>query len=580
MSVSLITAAAVWAASAAAAPAGPHLAGDDYLAARGAPLEALAITQWTRTRAPLDGGIEAAGSGVTFAVRLGADWAGWRSADGPESLADWRTRRLLTLSPDGADFTNASLYGETRRRLDTYVALSGAGALEEIAFGAAGVFHRIWLEAAMGVAPAQGTLDIEDTAPGFTASFDGERVFHADFGGGPDSLCQGAALTGAEARSARYWLRHAAPVHPDVIDQLAAAEVFPCAFELTVYSPDSPQGRLERWVLNAPPAASEDDAPETPEALTEPEPETDADDAPGPQDAELSLTEILDRLARGEDAGMDADAMLRALAAPEPEPAPRTLPAAPAATPAQTDPSLALRLPAAPDARVVLQGEAYLETAGEAALAAVTGEGGRAPDEADFYEAFEIARSSGRLADALLITVQETHHFGPCPQDAVVGGARLTCTLVRDLARSGIGQQRYERAAQGVDAALEGAHRSATEALAPFIELDGPGGAAARLLTAGALIGWGPDGLAARPDLDPAGLMLEVIESDPFAQEAYWRMGQRFMEAGAPETAWTLFDLGRNLPGREPGPGLSQVSAIEARLAELAPHWLPAPDLP
>lgn len=109
-------------ASAAAAPAGPHLQGEAYLDARGAPFEALADTVWTRTRTPLTG--EATGASVQVAARFGPDWAGWRVEGGAESLADWRTRRLLTLTADGATLTNASLYGETRRRLDTYVALS------------------------------------------------------------------------------------------------------------------------------------------------------------------------------------------------------------------------------------------------------------------------------------------------------------------------------------------------------------------------------------------------------------------------------------------------------------------------
>ncbi|KAA5802215.1 hypothetical protein F1654_10265 [Alkalicaulis satelles] len=593
MSISWITAAAL-AAGAASAPAGPHLAGEDYITVRGAPLEALAETRWTRTRAPLDGDIAAAANGVVFAARLGPDWAQWRSSGGAETLADWRTRRLLTLSEDGERLTNASLYGETRRRLDTYVALSGAGALEEIDFGEAGVFHRIWLEAAMGLAAQPGALEIEESDHGFTASFDGERIFRADFGGGEASLCEAESLTGGAARSARLWLRHAAPVHPDLLDQLAQGERFPCAFELTVYSPDSPQGRLERWVMHAPPAeaaeeSEEQDAAEAAESeaaeVEETAPDSDAaEDQEAESEAETeaetpepSLTELLDRLASGED--VDADLILRALdtprAAPATAPAPDPRPA-PASRPAafDMDEALILRLPHASGARLAIKGDDYLETAGQAALAAVRGEISP-PDAADFYEEFEIARSTARLAEALLISVQETHHFGPCPQDAVVGGERLTCTLVRDLARSGVGNAQFERAAGGIDAALEGAHRSAVESLSPFVDLEGPGGVAARLLTASALIGWGADGLAARPDLDPVGLMLEAIEEDPLAPDAYWRLGQRFMEAGAPETAWTLYDLGRNLPGRSDPPALAGIVTIEARITELAPQWLP-----
>jgi hypothetical protein len=562
----------------AAAPAGPHLQGEAYLDARSAPFETLADTVWTRTRTPLTGG--AAGTSVAVAARFGPDWADWRTEGGVESLADWRTRRLITLTADGATLTNASLYGETRRRLDTYVALSGAGAREEIAFGSAGTFHRVWLEAAMGIAAVDGTLSFEDTPAGFDARFEDDRLFRADFGGADGSWCEAAPLDGAAARSARGWLRHAAPVHPDVMARLEAEPQFPCAFELTVYSPESPQGRRERWVMSpAPDAEAEADADEA--AADEPE-QASAEPEAEARQVDMSLAELLALFDAGDDEGIDAELIMRVLEASRdtsasPAPARSAAPSA-ARTVRQGDSSgpLGLRLPGAVrGAQLTLKGEEYLETAGEAALAAVTGPASRAPDDADFYEAFEMARSTGQLAEALLISVQETHHFGPCPEDAMVGGARLTCALVRDLSRSGIGNARFERAARGLDSSVEGAHRSAVESLSVFIDSGAFAAPAAQLLTASALIGWGAEGLAARPDLDPAGLLLEALEADPYAPEAYWRLGQRFMEAGSAETAWTLFDLGRNLPGREPGPGLSQVTLIEGRLADLAPHWLP-----
>jgi hypothetical protein len=560
-------------AAAGAPPAGPHLQGDAYLDARGAPLETLADTIWTRTRTPLTG--NASGTSIEAAARFGADWAGWRTEGGAESLVDWRTRRFLNLSADGRTLTNSSLYGETRRRLDTYVALSGAGALEEIAFGAAGVFHRVWLEAAMGIAAVDNTLSLEDTPGGFDARFEDARVFRADFGGSDDSWCEAAPLEGAAARSARFWLRHAAPVHPDVMTRLEGEPRFPCAFELTVYSPESPQGRRERWVMQAAPeTAADDSAP-----AEEPEQASAVPDAPA-GDAPPTIAELLAMFDEAGEDGVDAELIMRALSAPRDSSAsPARTPApspARAARQAEAGGPLGLRLPeGARGARLALKGDEYLETAGAAALAAVNGPASRAPDNADFYEAFETARSTGQLAAALLISVQETHHFGPCPEDAMVGGERLTCALVRDLSRSGVGDARFERAAQGLDAALEGAHRVAVESLSVFIDGGAFAAPAAQLLTASALIGWGAEGLTARPDLDPAGLLLESLEADPYAPETYWRLGQRFMEAGSAETAWTLFDLGRNLPGREPGPGLSQVGMIEARLAELTPHWLP-----
>lgn len=563
-------------AATGAQPAGPHLQGEAYLDARTTPFEPLAGTVWTRTRTPLTG--DGAQTRIAVAARFGTDWAAWRVEGGAQSLADWRTRRLLTLSADGQTLTNASLYGETRRRLDTYVALSGGGAREEIAFGPAGVFHRVWLEAAMGIAAVTGALGFADTDAGFEAMFEGERVFAADFGDGEDSACEAAPLNGAAARSARLWLRHAAPIHPDVMDRLADEPRFPCAFELVVYSPESPQGRRESWVM-APDAAA--DAPDA--AAPDIAPQAGAAAPAAPQDEAMSLADLLAMFDEGRADGVDAELIMRALAAQNAAGtgpasagpgAARAAARSPSRPPLDDAPELTLA-DGAPDADLDMKGADYLEAAGAAALAAVTGAAGRAPDNADFYEAFETARSTGQLAEALLISVQETHHFGPCPQDAMVGGERLTCALVRDLARSGAGNARFERAAEGLDALQEGGYRAATDAFAGFIDADGYAGYAARLLTATALIGWGAESLEARPDLDAAGLMLETLEGDPFASEAYWRLGQRFMEAGEAETAWTLFDLARNLPDREPGPGLEQVEVIETRLAGLAPHWLP-----
>jgi hypothetical protein len=86
-------------------------------------------------------------------------------------------------------------------------------------------------------------------------------------------------------------------------------------------------------------------------------------------------------------------------------------------------------------------------------------------------------------------------------------------------------------------------------------------GAAARILVANELVVGGAKASDARPDLDPAAMLSEALQLDPYAPDIYWHLGRRYLDAGAPHAAWTLFDLGRALPDREPTPLLAQVDA-------------------
>ncbi|MEQ8404199.1 MAG: hypothetical protein RKE49_03800 [Oceanicaulis sp.] len=429
----------------------------------------------------------AVGGGETARIeaKLGGDWAAWSAQDGTYTLADHAAHRRLTI-PAGEDvLINTSLYAEARRRLDIYTGLSQGGTAEMISFGAAGEFDRTWLEAAMGLAANSGVLAIEDTESGFEATLKGEPVFSADYGDGERTRCDAEALTGDAADGAMILARHAAPLHPDVMARLSEDERFPCAFDFTVYSPDSPDGRRESWIL----APGEDGGPVLPGALN-------------------------------------------------------------------------LRLPEA----------ALIGAAGETALKAARGEIGEAPDMASFFERVAELRAEGDLAGAFLTATQETHHFGPCPEETV-GTGRLACSQLNALTAAGIGESDFERVLEGVNAARDGDPSRAVNRLSAFIDRDDAAGAAARILTADALIAWGREGLESRPDLDPAGLLAEALVIDPHAPAAYSRLGRLYLQAGAPHAAWVFFDLGRALPGREPTPALAEIGELESRLAALAPGW-------
>ena len=474
--------------SAPAAAQSPATAPDAYETARGAPFGDASAYVWEIGVAGPDG---APGEKTRLAVSLGEDWARWDDPDGEGALVDLRAARFVTIEPgeDGAParVTNSSLYAEARRRLDIYAGLSQGGSREQISFGAAGTFQRIWLEAAMGVAAQSGALEIGQAPGVLTAFHDGEVIARAWFAPGDDSPCQSDPA--AELEPMLALLRHSAPLHPDLISAFRQLGVAPCAITFSVYSPDSPQGRTETWVLQT------------------------AEDGP----------------------------------------------------------------PALPSDAVAVLPRASL--AGEAAVAAVEAaraDGADAVDPAAFYELMLTLRSENDLTGAFLLSMQETHNFGPCPEQ-VIGSARLVCGELNALTQAGLGDADFERALEGVTAVRETQHAVAVNQLSRFLGRDDRAGAAARIMVANELVAWGQEGLESRPDLDPAALLSEALMIDPYAPDTYWHLGRRYLEAGAPHAAWLFFDLGRAIPGRTPTPLLEQSSLLEQRISALAPDLAPAP---
>ncbi|XBQ15396.1 MAG: hypothetical protein ABL308_10545 [Oceanicaulis sp.] len=470
--------------AAAVSQPGPHTPPSEYESARGAPFGASRTVTFDFFRGPDAGSLTPVGD---LSARLGGQWTAWTTPEGETRLVDLAADRMLTVTEDAV--VSTSLFAEVRRRLDVYAGLSRGGSLEEIEFGPAGAFHRIWLESAMGVAGPEAGITSEDTATGFSASFDGETVFSASYSAGADSDCQAAPLPPTHQRGALALTRQNAPIHPQILAELEARDGFPCLIEYRIYSPDSPEGRTERWVL------------------------TESGDGPG--------------------------------------------------------------LPPLPDLDALLPEAELLGAAGQTGMLAAAGEAGEAPAAADFFEAAAALRADGDLAGAFLVTMQETHHFGPCPTQTV-GSGRPACNEVRALTAEGVGDPDFERVLEGSAALRSGDHARAVELLSAELDREGWAGAAARILVANELIAWGRDGLQSRPDLDPAELLSESLQMDPFAPDAYWHLGRRYLAAGAPHAAFVLFDLGRALPGRQPTELLAQADALEARLAALAPEWVGA----
>ena len=464
-----------------AAPAlGPHLDGDAYTQMRGGFPDPIRIA-WARQTGDVDAEPDTpdartltVGPGYAFDAEAGA-------------LYDFAAARHVSLQEDGA-MENAALHAEVRRRLDIYTALSDGGRRDLIAFGAAGEFDRFWLEAAMGLRAEPVELVVEASEGDVTVRRSPATRVIAQAEAG---ACF-AALDARARASVAGWMRHAWPMHPDVFDALVDPADPPCSAGFIVYSPESPEGRQERWsVVEVAPAEEFDPFGEA------------AASPPGP----VALTR---------------DAAAAGFAA----------------------------------ARGAIE----------------------APSPADFALDARLLDQSGDGPGALLTIVRESAHFGPCP-DQALGSARLACTLLGPLTRRTGASPDLSRVRAGVAAAGSDRPEAAVEALKPELTREGAAGAAARTLVAGALVAWGREGLEAHRDLDPARLLAEAIALDPFAPEAYWRFGERFLAAGDALTAWAFFDLGRALPGREPTPSLARLSEQETRLEALAPAFFaPAPD--
>ncbi len=282
---------------------GPFASPSAYAQARGAFTPGV-LLEWRVETRPLSDGFDAASGGAeTRAVQVGD---GYAFEPDRRLLIDFAAERRLRPGATADAYVNGSLHAEVRRRLDIYAFLSDMGRAETVELGGE-QFDRFWLEAAMGVAAAPAGLAIElrDAGPRFYR--DGEPVAEISFNTGPE--CPAAGLGANASRSAVAWLRHAAPLHPDLYAGLREASAPPCRLRFVVLSPDSPEGRVETWTLagartaaapDMPPAGG---VPEAPDARLLPEgyrSGLDAAAASAPLDPAVVYEEIEAALADGQ----------------------------------------------------------------------------------------------------------------------------------------------------------------------------------------------------------------------------------------------------------------------------------------
>lgn len=533
-------------AEAALTPATPFLTSTQYLALRPESAgEALQLV-WSVRRENAAG--EALGDAVTRTLVIAPGFVRDESPDAV-SVYDFLTSRHLEIDPDAGTMTNTAFAAEVRRRLDTYLGLSQGGRLNDIPLGPDRSFHRFWLEAAMGIRREPAALAREYDDGTLTVERDGgETVLSARFdvgdlagedtdtGNAPESAGEEADETGPVSISDAARPVDLSSGESVVFDlSQAASPINLQAGDAAVSYPDGNPAEqaqaelLRRWMRHALPVHPDalgalEGAPRIPEEfaffVVSPE-------SPDGRREIWTLQSV-----EGVEPGLRL---------------------APGLAPAYTGRDLiADRL--VPAARSAI-------------------EDGNTADQQRFLDELEAHRSSGDFVRAYLVSLQELNHNGACPP-AAQSARRPVCAEVSGLIAAGLGDSAFEQLFGLIAGPVGTGNEQMVEAMTPYRGDDNLAGAAARVLTAKALLAWaarepeGPPG-----DLSPFDLFAEAIELDPAASGVWWETGNALLALRDPLSAWTVFDTGRSvLPEGEAGL-LQQAAVLEDRLRTLAPEF-------
>lgn len=527
-------------------PATPFLTSTQYLELRPESTgEALQLV-WSVRRENAEG--ETLGDAATRTLVIAPGFVRDESPDAV-SVYDFLTSRHLEIDPDAGTMTNIAFAAEVRRRLDTYLGLSQGGRLSDIPLGPDRSFHRFWLEAAMGIRrePAALTRAYDDGAltvernggeTVLSARFDvGDLAgADADAGNAPESAEAEADQTGPVSISDAARPVDLSSGESVVFDlSQAASPINLQAGDAAINYPDGNPAEqaqaelLRRWMRHALPVHPDalgalEGAPRIPEEF--------AFFVVSPESPD----------------GRREIWTLQSVDAVEPG-----LRLAPGLAPAYTGRDLiADRL--VPAARSAI-------------------EDGYTADQQRFLDELEAHRASGDFVRAYLVSLQELNHNGACPP-AAQSALRPVCAEVSGLIAAGLGDSAFEQLFGLIAGPVGTGNEQMVEAMAPYRGDDNLAGAAARVLTAKALLAWaardpeGPPG-----GLSPFDLFAEAIELDPAASGVWWETGNALLVLRDPLSGWTVFDTGRSvLPEGEAGL-LQQAAVLEDRLRTLAPEF-------
>jgi len=220
-------------------PAGAFLQRDAYLAARGDSVGQVLVLQWRIERAGLDG----TNASVDQAeIGIGPDFV-YNQTEDDRTITDFSTGRSLNVSEAGV--RNSAIAAHVHRQMNTFTQFTRNGTLEEIRGPGGATFERFWIEAALGVRASEVDI-LGDTTP------DGSWLLRRR----PDTppivrITPGETGTDRDAAHFASWLRHHAPIHPDALSYFAELGHIPDRFSFIVFSPSSPDGRRETWILES-----------------------------------------------------------------------------------------------------------------------------------------------------------------------------------------------------------------------------------------------------------------------------------------------------------------------------------------
>jgi hypothetical protein len=526
-------------------PATPFIDSSEYAALRpaseGEPLRLV----WSIQRETADG--ESVGEPVTRTLVIAPDFV--RDESSSEiSVYDFLADRHLEIDAGSGTLTNTAFAAEVRRRLDTYLGLSQGGRLDDIPLGPDTSFDRFWLEAAMGIrrAPATLTLTYENGAL-TVARAGGLNILSAQF------------ATESEAASP--------PEDAAIEDESGEADTDgPTDIDLAAMPIDLSSG--ESVVFDPSQAASPINLNLNDNAVSYP----DGDPAEQAQAEMLrrwmrhALPIHPDALGALEGAPRIPDAFAFFIISPESPEGRREIWTLQSVEP--IEPGLRLEEALAP---AFNEGTLIANRLVPAARAALGSD--ETVDQQDFLDEIGDHSAAGDHVRAYLASLQEQNHNGACPP-AAQAATRPVCGEVSGLIAAGLGDPAFESLFGLIAGPVGTGNEAMVETLQPYLADNGLAGAAARTLTAKALLAWAARDPEGPPEgLSPYELFAEAIEIDPLASGVWWEIGNALLVARDPLSGWTVFDTGRALlPPDAPGL-LVQVEALEDRLRTLAPEF-------
>lgn len=197
-----------------------------------------------------------------------------------------------------------------------------------------------------------------------------------------------------------------------------------------------------------------------------------------------------------------------------------------------------------------------------------------APDPMTFASFIDEAIAAENYAGAALLALQETHHFGPCPEQ-IIGSVRQACLKAIQLPELAENDNAFEQISVAIVASLSGNHERAAGLSYDFLVRQDREGAAARMLFATSLMAMRANGQTAYPDLDPLQILADAIHQDPYTSDAYWYLGQALIARREYEAGWAVFEKGLALVEDRPESRLSQIMDLESQIESLAPGYFP-----